>query len=672
MIKKFIFSFLIAISSFKVIAQQHSEKIDSLQQALLTAADTSKVLILNLLSKEYMGDQTQYFLNYSMQAKKLAEKINYEKGLALSLCTIGAYYANRGQYKIAKANYDQSMALCRKLKLKTLYDNLLVNYGILYASSGEYKTARRYYDTVITHATENKDYKLLSQTLDKIGIIFSDLGIYDSALVYELKAVKLAEQIKDSVLLGKALTNLGRVEWIRYGYDKSIEYNSKALDIGIKINDKDIQSYALTNLGSVYSEQKEHQKGIDHFLKALVIANELQYQSLITLLYNNLAATYQDMGDNDKAYEYYKYGYELALKVNNKRQIIMYLNNLGLVLKEKKEYAKAISYLEKALKENKNNEILEEASDTYLSLAQAYSGMNDFKKAYQYQVLYSSVDSTIFSKEREQAVSEATTKYNIEKKTRELLVSQKNNRIKDLQLSNNRMITIAVSVILLLTGIILFIYYKKFRIKKKSNEEKEILLKEIHHRVKNNMQIILSILNLQARKMNDEKVTDFVKEGESRIQSMAIIHEKLYQSDNLADISFKEYIHQLLVFIYQVYNVDKNKISYDIDAGDIQLDINTAVPVGLIINELICNALKHGFKEKESGSISIQLNKIQPKEYKLQVKDSGKGLPEDFDIKKSNTLGLKLIQTLIRQIDGSLEIASSKGSMFSIYFKEAI
>lgn len=672
MIKKFIFSFLVLVLSLDIYAQQHSKTIDSLKQALQNATDTSRVLILNLLSKEYMGSQTQYFLNYSMQAKQLAEKIKYEKGLALSLCTIGAYYANRGQYKIAKTNYDQALVLAKKLKLKSLQANLMVNYGILYAASGDYKTARKYYDTVVIHATENRDLKLVSQTLDKIGIIFSDLGIYDSALVYELKAIEIAEQIKDSVGLGKALTNLGRVEWIRYGYDKSIEYNSRALDIGVKINDKDIQAYALTNLGSVYSEQKQHQKGIDYFLKALIIANELQYQSLITLLYNNLAATYQDMGNNDKAYEYYKYGYELALKVNNKRQIIMYLNNLGLVLKEKKEYAKAIEYLEKAQKENANNEILEEASDTYLSLAQAYSGMNNFKKAYHYQVLYAAIDSTIFSREREQAVSEATTKYNIERKTRELLVLQKNNRIKDLQLSNNRMITLAVSLILLLTGIILLIYYKKFKIKKKSNEEKEVLLKEIHHRVKNNMQIILSILNLQARKMNDEKITDFVKEGESRIQSMAIIHEKLYQSENLADISFNDYVHQLLMFIYQIYNVDSSKIPYNIDTSDIQLDINTAVPLGLIINELVCNSLKHGFKEKEEGRISIQLNQLQSKEYKLTVEDTGSGLPENFDIKKSNTLGLKLIQTLIRQIDGSLEIGGSAGSMFSIYFKEAI
>ena len=249
---------------------------------------------------------------------------------------------------------------------------------------------------------------------------------------------------------------------------------------------------------------------------------------------------------------------------------------------------------------------------------------------------------------------------------------KKDNKIKDLQLSNTRLLSIAMVIICLLTVIILLIFYKKFRIKKKSDEEKEILLKEIHHRVKNNMQIILSILNLQARKANDAKITDFVKEGESRIQSMAIIHEKLYQSDNLADISFNEYINQLVEFIYQVYNVDKKKIPYAIDARNIHLDINTAVPLGLIVNELVCNSLKHGFKEKENGSISIQLDQLQLKEYKLTITDTGDGLPENFDIKKASTLGLKLIQTLTRQINGTLEIGDGSGSMFSIYFKEVI
>lgn len=201
---------------------------------------------------------------------------------------------------------------------------------------------------------------------------------------------------------------------------------------------------------------------------------------------------------------------------------------------------------------------------------------------------------------------------------------------------------------------------------------KDSLLREIHHRVKTNMQIILSILSLQARKTNDQQTIDFIRESKSRIQSMALIHEKLYQSENLASICFENYASQLMDFIYAICKIDKAQIDYKINASDIYIDMNTAVPLGLIINEVVCNSLKHGFNHADLGSINIRLTHVSSNEYKLIISDTGKGLPDNFDIKNSNTLGLKLVQTLTRQIGGELEMGGAKGGLCNIQFKEAI
>ena len=400
------------------------------------------------------------------------------------------------------------------------------------------------------------------------------------------------------------------------------------------------------------------------------MGTELNDKPLIASVYSFLGSTYYDMGDYDKAYDYYKYGLVLAREGDDNSNKVYILNNLGWILNDKKEYKKAIEYLKEALEENKNNDLKLELSETYLALSQAYAGLHDFKNAYEYHMLYSTIDSTIFNKEREQATTEVTSKYNIEKKTKEILVLKKDNKIKDLKLANNRLMLIAAVIIFILTSIILLIFYNKFQIKKKANEEKEVMLREIHHRVKNNLQIILSILNIQARKMNDERIIGFIKESESRIQTMAIIHEKLYQSDNLASISFKEYISELIEFIYTIYNVDREKIKYIVSETDIHLNINTAVPLGLIINELISNSLKHAFQRSESGSILIQLTAIRPKEYELIISDTGSGFPESIDLKKTDTLGLKLIQTLTRQMEGKLIVSGHNGAVFNIQFKE--
>ncbi len=672
--KKISIFFLVFIHTIALIAQKETRLIDSLKQELLKANDTSKTILLNLLAREYRRYEPKYFLKYALDAKKLSEKLSYKKGMAFSLFNIGLYNSNLGDHKAAFLYYDQSLVLTRKFHFNDIQNMVLLSYGLSIEDfTGDFKTSRILYDSVLRIATREKNYRLLADAQDRIACIYSASGSYDSATGYDIKAFENAERIKDSSLMGRVMINLGLSESMHGDKEKAMEYYSEALAIGTKINNKVVAAYSLLDIGCIWMDKKENEKAIDCFQKALKLAKELDFKTLVISLYIHLGYVSHGMRDYDKAFDYYNYGYELAEK-NNKEllQTIRILNGIGGVLKDKKEYKKAISYLEKALKENEKNVHKEELSETYLFLSQVYSGENDFKNAYRFYILHKTVDSTIFNTQREISKNEITAKYNNEKNTKEILVLKKNNEIKDLELSNNRLVIATALIIVILMVIIVLIFYNKFKIKRKANEEKDIMLREIHHRVKNNMQIILSILNLQARKTNDEKIIGFLKESESRIQSMAIIHEKLYQSDNLASISFKEYIGQLIEFNYKIFNVDSEKIKYIITSADIHLDMNTAVPLGLIINELVCNSLKHAFTTQETGVISIELSKLQAKEYELIISDTGKGLPENFDIKKTNTLGLKLIQTLTRQIEGKLEIVTSNGTVFNIHFKEIV
>ncbi|MDI6644558.1 MAG: PAS domain S-box protein [Methanobacteriaceae archaeon] len=205
---------------------------------------------------------------------------------------------------------------------------------------------------------------------------------------------------------------------------------------------------------------------------------------------------------------------------------------------------------------------------------------------------------------------------------------------------------------------------------KKSLIEKDHLLKEIHHRVKNNLQIISSLLNLQSTFIEDEDAFDVFQESLNRVKSMAMIHEQLYQSKDLSRINFSDYIHSLVSGLLSSYTVDPEHIKVKIDAKDIYMDINTAVPCGLIINELITNSLKHAFPMGLKGEISIKLEKDE--KYILEVSDTGIGMDEGFDIKKSNTLGFLLINSLIKQLDGTIKLDQSSGTRFVITFSKLI
>jgi len=204
---------------------------------------------------------------------------------------------------------------------------------------------------------------------------------------------------------------------------------------------------------------------------------------------------------------------------------------------------------------------------------------------------------------------------------------------------------------------------------KKSLEEKDLLLKEIHHRVKNNLQIISSLLNLQSTFIEDSDAFDVFQESQNRVRSMAMIHEQLYQSKDLSHINFSEYIHSLVSGLLSSYNVNPNQIKVKIQAKNIFMDINTAVPSGLIINELVTNSMKHAFPLGLSGEISIKLHKKNEK-YVLEVSDTGIGIPEEIDVNKNNTLGFLLINSLIKQLDGTVKLNRTRGTSFILKFSK--
>lgn len=204
---------------------------------------------------------------------------------------------------------------------------------------------------------------------------------------------------------------------------------------------------------------------------------------------------------------------------------------------------------------------------------------------------------------------------------------------------------------------------------KTSIQEKDILLQEIHHRVKNNMQIISSLLNLQITYLDDNEVVNLLKKSQNRVRSMAIIHEKLYQSNDFTKINLTEYINSLVNGLFYSYSI-KNHINSTINVDDVELNIETAVPIGLILNELISNSLKHGFPTG-SGEIYIKL-KIVDDKYEMVVGDNGEGFPKDVDFKNTDSLGLQLVNNLINQIDGQIILNTDNGTEFKIVFPELL
>lgn len=200
--------------------------------------------------------------------------------------------------------------------------------------------------------------------------------------------------------------------------------------------------------------------------------------------------------------------------------------------------------------------------------------------------------------------------------------------------------------------------------------EKDVLLREVHHRVKNNMQIISSLISMQARHANIQEAKHLFRESENRIRSMLLIHEMLYKTNDLSRVEMHEYVAQMVRFIQINYDVQKPRFTIENKVDDIMLNVNTAIPCGLIINELVTNSILHGFPNNMPGSISICFSVLDDKRYRLKVEDTGVGLPESFSAEKPSTLGMMLVNALKKQLSAKLEITRAHPTAFTFTFSE--
>ncbi|MBN2051204.1 MAG: response regulator [Spirochaetales bacterium] len=202
----------------------------------------------------------------------------------------------------------------------------------------------------------------------------------------------------------------------------------------------------------------------------------------------------------------------------------------------------------------------------------------------------------------------------------------------------------------------------------RSLEEKEILLREVHHRVKNNLQIIISMMNLQNTGSDNSQLSDILQTLQNRVLSMALVHDLLYHNELMTGIDFEDYVRRLCGSLLSSFNMNESRIDIQYNLASMNLNLFQAIPCGLILNELLTNALKHAFPDGGKGTVIIEMGQKTPDHWLLRVKDNGAGLPDDFDVERSDTLGLMLVNNLVRQLEGTLRFRSSGGTEVMITF----
>lgn len=477
-------------------------------------------------------------------------------------------------------------------------------------------------------------------------------GSYDLASTYYFEGIQICED-NDLSYASSIYHSLGVMFHTSDNYEKALEYYNIAYNRSLKEQDYVLQKKCLINTGSIYSSLQNYSEAENSMLQSLEVKvrPELDYN-----VYANLGNLFIRQEKYEEAIPYLEKAVEIHPENLDSEKNLMYLIEAKAALHDSTGMQPKIK---RAIAEAENIIALRVKSNLYNALSKYFYVFEDYKTAMDYHKLYHDIYVEIKSKQRDQTVYDLEASYQTEKKERELEAKKANE--------------ILFIIILIFLGIVLaLLTYFYFKNRKKNLllakqkillentlEEKNMLLKEIHHRVKNNLQVISSLLSLQQRQINDSKASQAIQEGRDRVKAMALIHQNLYQDTDLIGVETSVYVNKLAKSLIKNYKINDKAIKLNINVDPIKLDIDTIIPLGLVINELISNALKYAFTNKSSGTIDIVLKSVNDT-LVLSVSDNGQGLPENFSVDEVSSLGFRLIKAFSDKLKSELDISSSK------------
>jgi two-component sensor histidine kinase len=442
-------------------------------------------------------------------------------------------------------------------------------------------------------------------------------------------------------------------------------YESAKL-VFVKNNNYDAAATCVLNIANIVSRKGDHDQAIKMYEEALVIADKLDNNAgLLSFIYNNMSNAYSQKKDHKNGLKYGLLNLPIVEKIGSPVQIATICIGLGENYSKLGDRRNGIKYYEQALDIATEHNLIEAQNRAAEGLVNFYIETGDSKLAFNALNIYKSTRDTLQARAIDKNVVETNTKYETERKENEIALLNKENDLKALQLSTRKKQLWGLGIGFLVFGFLLYRLYGLNGKLKKALQEKNILLQEIHHRVKNNLQVISSLLGLQSRYVKDEGVLDAIKSGRGRVQSMSLLHQNLYREENLKGVKMNEYFTNLTQNLFDTYNIDEDNISFTTDIQDLELDIDTVVPLGLIANELITNALKHAFREGEEGIIHVTLKESENRLH-LTVSDNGKGLPEGVLSISGGSLGSKLINSFAEKLDAEVVVDSSEGTSITI------
>ena len=582
------------------------------------------------------------------------------------LAILGSYYLSSQTYDSANHYYRIAAQYNRETNNRARLAENLNNLGVVNFRLGALDSSIYFYSTAYKEYQDLKDTANISNLEINLGMLYKSKGLYEQSLEYLLRASQKLEKYELSKNLATCYNTIGNVYLNIDEPRAALDFHYRALAVRQKLNLQSGISSSFNNIGNVYLMLNQYDSALKNFQKSLTIKRILDDVGEQGILLNNIGELMVKTGRLEEAEDLFRQALSIRLETKEKSGQVITRNNLAHVFLLNGKLSEAESELKRSEELATSHGMLEPLRTNYELQILLYKRKNDLDRALDYSQQLFIIKDSLLNREKAEVLAEMQTRYESLKKEDRIALLEKEGLLQAVELDRKQIWIRSLVLAMVLTLIIGVLIYYNLRTVRKNKIHIELLLKELHHRVKNNLQILSSLLSLQSQQLTDDSAIKAVKSSESRINAMALIHRKLYTVDQNRTVDIKEYITELIQYLVYSYGYHERNFKLDLEIREINIDVDKAIPLGLILNELISNAFKHAYENQPNPTLIINLAYPDVHQLNIRIKDNGGGLP-GINGKEKKTFGMKIVSTLIKELKGSLDVKSENGTTYDLH-----
>ena len=665
--------FLVQYDSYS--QKKNRELVDSLQTELVKAKeDSTKLNLLVAMLAEYAIYKPAEGLTYQQAALDLAGKTNREIYIARVKDKIGRLYWQTGKFSEAYKYHFAALDIYEALGDTYARNYVLVEIGQDYLNDTRYDEASKYLLKALKLSEETGDKPNMAQAYDKLTALYENQGNYVEASKAVYANLKISEEIGDKKGIAYATSSVASNLQTLGNNIEALKYFKKSLQLGIEVRDPLVQTYACIAMGDICLGMDNFADAENNYKEGLKIANGMENAWLVlSILHRGIGDVNYSEGKYTEALHYFLMTADALRSVTSNHALASMYAKIGKAFTRLNKYEPARKYFDSSMTLCKKLNTITPLGDYYIGIQLLDSATGHWKDAYGHYKQYAIIKDSVFNKETLRKMVMSQMQYESEKKETNTRVEQEKKDLKTQEeikrQRNIRNSAFGVLALVLLFSVVVYRQRNKIAGEKKRSDrllqDKELLLREIHHRVKNNLEVVSSLLALQSAQIDDPNTKEAMQDGQNRVHSIGIVHQKLYQGENLGVIEMKDYFINLSESILDSFGAE-GRVNIEFAMEKLHIDIDTAVPLGLIVNELLTNTLKYAFPGKQPGCVRIKLEKQTGGILHLEVSDNGIG---KSGVTHGTGFGGQLVSLLTRQLNGSMKEENKNGTRIFFDFK---